>query len=186
MRSSKKNLEEQIKSDASKLLFFFDESRFGTHSKAGCGWFKTGVRTPVLQKLGFQNFYLYSAVSPKSGEDFSLILDGVDTCCMNIYLQQMSLWLGDKKAFVVMDQAGWHKAKDLVVPSNIFILYLPPYSPELNPVERFWQYMKNALLKNRIYDSLKELEDVVCDFICSMQSETIKTVCHVNYMSYYL
>ena len=140
----------------------------------------------MQQKLGFQNFYLYSAVNPKTGDDFSLILDCVDTDCMNMFLQQMSLWLDDKKAFIVMDQAGWHKAKGLVIPDNISIIHLPPYSPELNPVERLWQYMKNAVLKNRIYDTLKELEDVVCNFICSMQHQTIKTVCHVNYMSYYL
>jgi hypothetical protein len=129
---------------------------------------------------------LYSAVNPKTGDDFSLILGCVDTDCMNVFLQQMSLWLGDKQAFVVMDQAGWHKAQGLVIPNNIFIIHLPPYSPELNPVERLWQYLKNAVLKNRIYDTLKELEDVVCNFICSMQRQTIKTVCHVNYMSYYL
>jgi transposase len=98
----------------------------------------------------------------------------------------MSLWLGDEKAFIIMDQAGWHKSKELVVPDNISIIHLPPYSPELNPVERLWQHIKNALLKNRIYNTLKDLEGVVCDFICSMQHQTIKTVCRVNYMSYYL
>jgi len=182
MKALKKNLEQQIQNAPENLLFFFDESRFGTHSRIGHGWFKSGVRTLVQQKLGFQKFYLYSAVAPSTGEDFSLILDRVDTICMNVFLQEMSSWLGNKKAFVVMDQAGWHRAKELIVPNNIFIIYLPPYSPELNPVERMWQYMKDALLKNRIYDSLEELEEAVCKFICSMQQQIIKTVCRASYM----
>jgi hypothetical protein len=55
-----------------------DESRFGTHSKIGHGWFKTGIRTPVKIKLGYKNFYLYSAISPKTGKEFTLLLPSVN------------------------------------------------------------------------------------------------------------
>ena len=54
-------------------------------------------------------------------------------------------------AVLIMDQAGWHKAKKLLVPDNITILYLPPYSPELNPVERLWAYMRSHYLANHAY-----------------------------------
>ncbi len=66
-------------------VWFFDESRFGTHSKVGHGWFKTGIRTPVKIKLGYKNFYLYSAANPKTGEDFTLILPNVNINCMNVF-----------------------------------------------------------------------------------------------------
>ncbi len=62
-----------------KELFFFDESRFGTHSKVGHGWFKKGSRTQVKVKLGRENFYLYSAVNPRNGENFSLFAPNVNT-----------------------------------------------------------------------------------------------------------
>lgn len=129
---------------------------------------------------------MYSAVSPKSGEAFSLFAPNVDTVCMNIFLEEMSQWLQDKKAYIVMDQAGWHKSKDLSVPDNIKIIHLPPYSPELNPVERLWQHIKESVLKNRIYESLGDLEASLSNFIKSILPSDIRSVCNVNYMSYYL
>jgi len=166
-------------------VFFFDESRFGTHSRIGHGWFKTGSRTALKKKLGFRNFYLYTAASCINGKTFSLIAPYVNKECMNIFLQQMSQWLGDKKALIVMDQAGWHKSKELIIPHNINIVFLPPYSPELNPVERLWQYIKDHVLKNKIYDSLKSLENSLCQFINTITPETIKSICNVSYMTHY-
>ncbi len=112
--SLKKNLATKEK----KHLFFFDESRFGTHSKIGHGWFKKGKRTSVKIKLGFQNFYIYSAVNPTSGESFTLKLPRVDTVCMNVFLKELSGELNGAEINLVMDGAGWHKSKDLVVPER--------------------------------------------------------------------
>lgn len=167
-------------------MFFFDESRFGTHSKIGHGWFKTGARVEVKKKLGYKNFYVYGAVSPKTGDSFSLIMPNVDVDWMNKFLEEFSLNLKSKKAILVMDQAGWHKSLDLVIPSNIKIIYLSPYSPELNPTEKFWQFIKDNILKNAIYDSLRDLEEKVCSFINDVTAKQILSVCSVNYMSYYL
>jgi transposase len=82
---------------------------------------------------------------------------------------------------LVMDCAGWHKSKNLQIPENILIVYLPPYSPELNPVEKFWQYIKSRLIKNRIYKSLATLENAVSDFITNLDSKTIKITCSINH-----
>ncbi|MCC8398182.1 MAG: transposase [Rickettsia endosymbiont of Labidopullus appendiculatus] len=90
-----------------------------------------GSRTQVKIKIGFQNFYVYSAVNPIT-DDFSLMMPNVNTMSLNMFLAEMSKHIGDRKAIVVMDCVGWHRAKELVVPANIEILYLPPYSPELN------------------------------------------------------
>ena len=139
----------------------------------------------MKKKLGFKNFYLYTAVSPKTGKDFTLIAPNVNTDCMNVFLQQMSQWLGDQKAIIVLDQAGWHKSKTLLIPKNIMIIYLPPYSPELNPVERLWQYIKDNVLKNRIHESLDTLENDLCNFFNSITTATIRSVCYAPYMSSY-
>jgi transposase len=162
-------------------LYFFDEARFGTHSKIGYGWFKKGVRTSVQIKLGFQNFYVYSAVNVMSGKDFSLIMPKVNTAVMNVFLDKMSQNLGYKEAIVFMDCAGWHKSKALIIPRNIQVKYLPPYSPELNPVEKLWQYLKSHTIKNKIYDSLDELEDAVCKFIKSFDMISIRANCSINH-----
>ena len=182
----KKNLAQEINNNQEHELFFFDESRFGTHSRMGHGWFQKGSRTLIKKKLGFKNFYLYSAVSPSSGDDFSLISPAVDSDCMNMFLQQMSKWLEARKALIVMDQAGWHKSKNLVIPSNIKLFYLPPYSPELNPVERLWKHIKDNVLKNRVFESLDELENQLCCFFRSISRDDIKSICSANYMSCYL
>jgi DDE superfamily endonuclease len=133
-------------------------------------------------KIGRENFYLYSAVNYTNGEDFSLLFPYVNTDCMNIFLEQMSKSLGNKEAFLIMDCASWHKSKGLKTPKNITIIYLPPYSPELNPVERFWQHIKQNILRNKIYDTIGLLEDVLCKFIVSLSPATIKQVCNVPYL----
>ena len=159
---------------------FFDESRFGTKSKTGLAWFKKGSRTQIKVKLGFKNFYLYSAVNPSTGLEFTLVMPNVDTDCMNVFLKELSSMVNDKKVVIVMDGAGWHKSEGLQIPSNIRIELLPPYCPELNPVERFWKYIKDNVIKNRVFETLEELEIAVCDFIRSLTTEVVRSICR-NY-----
>lgn len=164
-----------------KEFFFFDEARFGTHSKLGHGWFPKGSRTGVKVKLGFQNFYVYSAVNAISGQDFSLILPKVNSLCMNEFLAQMAKGLQGQEAVVIMDCAGWHKSKSLEIPHNIQIMFLPPYSPELNPVEKLWQYIKSNTIKNRVYENIQILENTIADFINELNPDEIKHTCSLKH-----
>jgi hypothetical protein len=180
-KSLKKNLSEIIKNNPNKRILFFDESRFGTKSKLGYGWFKSGVRTAVDIKLGFESFYLYSAVEPATGYDFTLILPYVNTSCMNVFLAELSKSIKEEM-IIIMDGAGWHKSKHLAIPNNIQIVLLPPYCPELNPVERLWLYLKNNILKNKVYASANQLQTSLENFIKTISHETIKSICNmVNY-----
>lgn len=70
-------------------MYFFDESRFGTHSKLGHGWFRKGSRTQVKIKIDFQSFYVYSAVNPIIGDDFSLMMPNVNTMSLNMFLAEI-------------------------------------------------------------------------------------------------
>jgi len=99
-------------------------------------WALSGKPLQIKVKQAYQNFYIYGSVVPKTGENFSLFLPWVNTDLMNLYLEQMSLAYRNEEIVLIMDQAGWHKSKDLDVPENVTIIYLPPYSPELNPIER--------------------------------------------------
>jgi len=102
---------------------------------------------------------------------------------MNVFLEEMGkLYAGDK-IILVMDGAGWHKAKNLQVPDNIEIILLPPYSPELNPVERLWQYLKQNTIKNKVYKTLNSLKDIVAKFLNQIPSMAIMTICNANYLS---
>lgn len=160
-------------------MYFFDESRFGTHSKHGLGWFKKGSRTSIKSKLGYLSFYVYSATNHIKGKDFSLILPSVNKECMQLFINEFAKTITGK-VIIVMDQAGWHKA--ITTPDNIEIVFLPPYSPELNPVEKFWQHIKDNILKNKVYDTLQELEDVVIEFLQMITPDTVKSVCNCTYV----
>lgn len=97
---------------------------------------------------------------------------------MQIFLDEFAKTLNEEVLFV-MDNASWHKG--LQVSEKIQFVYLPPYSPELNPVERLWQHIKSHVLKNKIYDTLENLEDSVCDFLGQLSTLTIRSVCNCNY-----
>jgi transposase len=172
-----------IKSQPKRSIYYFDESRFGTHSKLGHGWSETGRRTTVPARLGFKNFYLYTAACPQNGDEFSLIMSHVDTDCMNVFLQEFAAQLPDGVLVtIVMDNAGWHTTNKLKIPENIEIVFQPPYSPEINPVERLWGYIKAHVLRNRIYESLEELKEAVCEFVAGLTRERIMSVCRVPFM----
>jgi transposase len=133
-------------------------------------------------KLGFKNFYLYSAVELGTGEHFTLEISHVNTTCLNVFLQELSKNYPKEKILLVIDGAGWHKSKKLEIPHNIEIIYLPPYSPELNPVERLWAYVKSWTIRNKVYTTLSALQKVVADFINALSQELVGSLCSINYL----
>lgn len=99
---------------------------------------------------------------------------------MQIFLDEFAQTLNEE-ILLVMDNAKWHG--QLSVPEKIQIVYLPPYSPELNPIERLWRYIKDHVLKNKIYSTLSELEGSVCDFIEQLSNNVVQSICKCNYVS---
>jgi transposase len=117
----------------------------------------TGVKPLGLVEYGFETFYLYGAVEPTTGESFFLELPQLNTINFQIFLNEFAHSYQDTLNIVVMDNGSCHKAKSLVIPDNVVCLFLPPYSPELNPVERLWQDMKDQLAW-LLATALEELE----------------------------
>lgn len=111
-----------------------------------------------------------------------MISPNVNTVCFNIYLEELGKFLGERKAIIVMDGAGWHKSKALVIPSNITITFLPPYSPELNPVERLWKFIKDNTIKNKIFNNLDDLEQAIANFINTVMPNVVASVCKIDYL----
>jgi transposase len=103
--------------------------------------------------------YIFGAICPKKGKGAGLVLPYCDTEAMNQHLKEIS-WAVDPgaHAVLILDQAGWHVTPKLEVPANITLLFLPPRSPELNPVENVWQFMRDNWLSNRVF---ADYDDIV-------------------------
>lgn len=145
-------------------------------------WGKKGKPLIARVQQGFKNFYVYSSVSPNTGESFSLLLPCVNTEIMNIYLEELSKEYKGKKILMIMDQAGWHRSKELKIPENIKIMFLPPYSPELNPVERLWKKTKRDKIHNILYRNLDEMYEVVCEELNIKTKNEYLKLCKCSYL----
>lgn len=191
MKENKQNLKktqkmiDEIKDKENCKVMFFDEGRFGLRSTTMKKWAEKGKLTTVKVMQGFKNFYAYSAVCPFDGDNFSLILPSVNTECMSVYLEELSNSNPESKIILIMDQAGWHKSKELKVFDNIEIIYLPPYSPELNPVEKLWEWIKKECSHNFIYQDLELLSDAVSKEYQKLTNIDFKRLCNCNYLSFF-
>ena len=115
-------------------------------------WWRRGERPRGVADKRFIFAYIFAAVEPGADKAFALILPYVNTEAMQVFLDRFSAEIGeDEHVAMVLDQAGWHGARALVVPSNITLVPLPPYAPELNPVERVWLYLKERFLSHRLH-----------------------------------
>lgn len=173
---------ERFLGEPNTIVFFFDEGRFGIRSTLTRVWAKKGEPLNVKIKQGYQSFYMYSAVSPHTGDDFSLILPQINTEMMDIYLSELSKAYDNHRILLIMDQAGWHKSKELDIPQNIEIEFLPPYSPELNPVERLWKWIKKEAVHNKIFDTLEQLMESLMNVYPKLSPKKFVSLCACSYL----
>ena len=119
-------------------ILFADEARFGRINRPRPCWAPIGIRPEVASQLIREYICLYGAVSPKDGTCVSLIMPRSDTACFQVFLNALSRKFARQDILLVLDSAPNHRCRDLVLPGNISLLFLPPYSPELNPKETLW------------------------------------------------
>lgn len=142
-------------------LFFQDEARFGRISDPTYCWAPRGFRPIISSQIVREYTYAFSAVSPNDGQSYSLILPYANTEAMNIFLWEFSKAFQEYRIILIMDKAAWHRSKDLTNMENIRYIYQPPYSPELNPVEHLWEYIRENYFKNAYWLSMEALEKVL-------------------------
>jgi transposase len=163
-------------------VMWMDEARIGQQGTLTTQWAPRGSRPTAVKQTRYEWVYLYAAVEPATGFSSALLAPHVNTCTMNAFLEVLSREVDPGDLVVlIMDQAGWHKAKALVVPDNIVILYLPPYSPELNPVENLWAYLRSHYLSNRAYEGYDHLLDATGTAYRALTTEVLRTVCRCGY-----
>ena len=172
-------------SEPNSDVLFFDEGRFGLLPIIGRYWGLKGEKQQVEVVTTYTFFYLYAGVSPVTGDSFILYLPYVNTKMMNLYLEHLAAEYAGKQLLIIMDQAGWHKSKDLVVPKNIKMVFLPAYSPELNPTEKVWQWLRQKVCRNGTFTSENELMNALTSALCEMSHARFKQLCNCNYLLHY-
>jgi len=161
-----------------------DEARFGQPGTLTRVWARTGTRPAAVKQTRYEWVYLYAAVEPATGASVALQAPCINTGTMNVFLKMLAAELAPREhAVLILDQAGWHKARKLQVPDTITVLYLPPYSPELNPVERLWAYLRSHYLSNRAYDGYQHLLDAGAQAWQQLTAELLKSVCACTYLT---
>ena len=144
---------------------FQDEAGFGRINKPKRCWCGDGIRPTVPCHRVREYTYAYGAVSPFDGEMVSLVLPKCNTQCMSIFLDEVSKQYPNEYILMVADNAPWHKSNGLVVPENMEIFPLLPYTPELNPIEMIWDEIREKFFKNKLFKTLNDVSDKLCEAI---------------------
>jgi len=127
--------------------------------------------------------HVLAAVQPATGEDFCLVMPQVSTEVMNTFLASFSATRAvDEHALMVMDGAGWHRSGDLDVPDNVSLVILPSYSPELNPIERIWLYLRERHLSHRLLDSYNDIVNACCAAWNKLTAERLQSLTSYPYL----
>jgi hypothetical protein len=145
-------------------IWFQDEARVGQKNLITRRWARRGTRPRAPHDQRTKWAYIFGAICPKLGKGAALVMPFADTAAMQAHLEEISGAVDPAgHAILVLDQAGWHMSKALVVPDNITLLPLPPRSPELNPVENVWQFMRQNWLSNRVFTGYDDIVAHCCE-----------------------
>jgi transposase len=170
----------QLPAECAVRIFCQDESRFGLLPIQRRQITLTGVKPLGLVQYRFENFYVYGAVEPTTGESFFLELPQLNTVNFQIFLHEFAQHYQGTLNIILLDNGSCHTAKSLMMPENLMCLFLPPYSPELNPIERLWRDMKEQLAWV-LAATIEELEHRVAMILTRYSHATIRSLTSYPY-----
>lgn len=157
-------------------LMFMDESIFGRITNVRSCWCPKGVR-PTVSSLKTREFvYAYGSIDPITGDSSFIVAGGCNTEWTNLYLEALSNKFPSDYIVLCTDNASWHKSKDLIIPNNIELFFIPPATPEMNPIEQIWEELKEKDFDNRFFKTLSKVVDQLCISINNLTTETIISI----------
>lgn len=178
----------QQKTGKAKLeLWFFDEHRIGLKPILRKVWSRRGERPIALVNHRYEWLYVYGFVQPETGESLWYLIPRVSIAWLNLVYQQFAKDAGisaENPILLVEDNAGWHRSQKSVIPQGIELEFLPPYSPELQPAERLWPLVDEAIA-NQCINNLEELEDLLvtrCNILRDKKEE-IKNLTNYSWLN---
>ncbi len=152
-----------------------DESRFGLLSNMRRCLTAKGVKPVVPYQHKFQNFYLFGAYSPVNGDSFTLEYPYCNATCFQSYLDLLAVHNKDEFKILLLDNGAFHHSNQLIIPKNIALLFIPPYSPELNPAECMWRYIKGKIA-NTIFENLSDLSESLSEIIKNLNNKIVQSI----------
>ncbi|KPL50854.1 transposase [Prosthecomicrobium hirschii] len=145
-------------------IWFQDEARIGQKNGLVRQWARRGTRPRQPADQRYESACLFGAICPARGVGAALAMPFADTAAMQAHLDEISRTVArGAHAVLLLDRAGWHTTDKLRVPKNITLILLPSRSPELNPVENVWQYLRANWLSNRVFDAYPDIIEAACD-----------------------
>lgn len=163
-------------------LWCQDEARVGQKGRGVRVWFERGVRPRGTIDQRHDSAWIFGAVRPGTDQAFALVLTEVGTAAMQAFLDHFAATLPEPvHAALLLDGAGWHIAGALAVPANVSLVFLPPYAPELNPVERVWLHLRERFLSLRLFADLDDIIDGCCDAWNRLTAEPGRVASLTNY-----
>jgi len=183
-----KKILKEILPDNKIELLYYDEAFFCRESTVTRGWYPRGSKAQVLCPMTFEKVGTCGAVNPRNGALYSLSFDGFDSDTFIYYLKWLLKVLKTKKKIIlVLDNASSHKShkvKQFVskCKKRLELLFLPPYSPDLNPIERVWKNLRYYVTHNIYFESLESLENAILSYLKehAQPNERLKSLCCIN------
>ncbi|MGR5369150.1 IS630 family transposase, partial [Photobacterium damselae] len=144
-------------------IWFQDEARFGQQNTTTRLWAERGTRPRAVKQQQFEYAYLFGSICPQKGIGEAIVVPWVNKDIMIEHLKQISsVTEKGRHAIVIMDGAGWHTEDIADDFQNISIIKLPPYSPELNPIEQVWSWLRQHYLANQSFSDYEDIVSKVC------------------------
>ena len=163
-------------------LFCQDESRCGLLPVSSRRITVPGVKPIANINYTFENLYLYGAVEPITGESFFLEMPWLNGVCFQVFIDELAKTFPETLNILVLDNGRFHYAKSLKLPDNIALIFLPPYSPELNLIERLWQDIKAKLFQHTL-ESIEEMQNKITQILRNYTKAAIAQITSFKYFA---
>ncbi len=150
-------------------------------TRNGKGLTARGVKPICKFQQVFKSLYLFGAYSPFTGDHFELELSHCNSDTFQVFLNEFSKLNPEEFKIILLDNGAFHKAKCLIIPDNIVLLFIPPYSPELNPAEKVWWKIKREFT-NKLHKSIDEVSEFIKNQVGKLTNENIVSICGFEYI----
>ena len=162
-------------------MYFEDESCFGLLTKEGKMLTAKGVKPICRWHHQYNSTWVFGAFSPITGDHLLMEFPCCNADTFQLFLNELSAENQKTLIIMVLDNGAFHKAKKLKIPDNIKLIFLPPYSPELNPAEKMWAKLKRSFT-NKLFHSMEEISLFIDNALNQITQDIVIATCAYKYI----